>query len=335
MGLLESRKPALKVLVTGANGFTGSHLARILRESGREVRALVRKGSSRDLLKGLEVELVEGDLRDEPSLKQAVSGVERIFHIAAVYREAKLPDSTYREVNVEGTRRLAEAALAEGGIPFLYCSTCGVHGEVDPPADESAPYNPGDIYQQTKVEAEKLVLGLHRDRGLPAVILRPVGIYGPGDRRFLKLFRGVARRRFPMIGPGEVFYHLTHVEDVAHGFLAASECEAALGEAFILAGAGYTTVRELVALIASKAGVDPPRFQWPRGPLELAAGLCEDICRPLGVEPPLHRRRLDFFTKDRAFRIDKARRVLRWEPQVSLDDGIEQTLAWYRSAGWL
>jgi len=325
----------MRVLVTGANGFTGSHLSRLLTETGHEVRVLVRPRSDRSLLEGIDVEPFEGELTHPASLRAAVTGVERIFHIAAVYREAKLPDSYYREVNVEGTRLLAEASLAEGGIPFLYCSTCGVHGEVEPPADESAPYNPGDIYQQTKVEAERVVLSLHRDRGLPAVVLRPVGIYGPGDRRFLKLFRGVVRRRFPMIGDGRVFYHLTHVEDVARGFMRAAETPSAVGEAFILAGAEYTTIRELVSIIAGKAGVAPPRLRLPVAPLFVAAAACEGVCRPLGIEPPLYRRRLDFFLKHRAFKIDKARERLGWEPRVDLPEGIGRTLEWYEKAGWV
>jgi nucleoside-diphosphate-sugar epimerase len=324
----------LKVLVTGASGFTGSHLARLLVETGHRVRALVRRTSALDLLNDVEVERFEGDLSDEGTLRRAVEGVDRVYHVAAVYREARLPDSYYHEINVLGTRRLAEAALA-AGIPFLYCSTCGVHGEVEGVADETAPYNPGDVYQWTKVEAENIVLALKRERGLRAVILRPVGIYGPGDRRFLKLFKGVARRRFPMIGPGKVFYHLTHVEDVARGFLKAAETPAAEGEAFILAGARYSTVEELVRLIAEKAGVSPPGFHWPARPLYAAAALCEDLCRPLGIEPPLHRRRLDFYLKNRAFRIDKAKRVLGWEPQVDLETGITRTLEWYREAGWI
>jgi len=307
----------------------------LLTETGHEVRALVRPRSDRSLLEGIDVEPFEGELTHPASLRAAVTGVERIFHIAAVYREAKLPDSYYREVNVEGTRLLAEASLAEGGIPFLYCSTCGVHGEVEPPADESAPYNPGDIYQQTKVEAERVVLALHRDRGLPAVVLRPVGIYGPGDRRFLKLFRGVVRRRFPMIGDGRVFYHLTHVEDVARGFMRAAETPSAVGEAFILAGAEYTTIRELVSIIAGKAGVAPPRLRLPVAPLYVAAAACEGVCRPLGIEPPLYRRRLDFFLKHRAFKIDKARERLGWEPRVDLPEGIGRTLEWYEKAGWV
>lgn len=324
----------MRVLVTGASGFTGSHLARHLVESGHRVRALVRRTSALDLLNGVEVERFEGDLSDEGALRRAVEGVEKVFHIAAVYREARLSDHVYHEVNVLGTRRLAEAALAEG-VPFLYCSTCGVHGEVQGESDESAPYNPGDVYQRTKVEAENIVLTLHRERGLRAVILRPVGIYGAGDRRFLKLFKGVARKRFPMVGSGKVFYHLTHVEDVARGFLKAATTPAAQGEAFILAGARYTTVEDLVGLIAEKAGVAPPAFHWPAGPLYAAAALCEDVLRPLGIEPPLHRRRLDFYLKNRAFRIDKARRVLGWEPQVDLDTGITRTLEWYKEMGWL
>lgn len=326
----------MKVLVTGASGFTGSHLVRLLAEAGHRVRALIRPSSSLDLLEGVPVEVFIGDLTQSDSLRQAVSSVERVFHLAAVYREAKLPDRVYREVNVEGTRRLAEAALAAGGVPLLYCSTCGVHGDVEnPPADETAPYRPGDIYQETKVEAEKLLLALHRDRGLPVVILRPVGIYGPGDRRFLKLFRGVARRQFPMIGTGEVLYHLTQVEDVARGFLRAAETPAAAGEAFILAGSRYTTVKELVELVAAEAGVAPPWIRLPAGPVYAAAVICESVCRPLGIEPPLYRRRLDFYLKNRAFKTEKARRVLGWEPQVDLQQGIAETLAWYRAKGWL
>lgn len=326
----------MKALVTGASGFTGSHLARFLVGAGHDVRVLVRSSSGRDVLRGLDVEYVLGDLADRDSLRRAVSGTECIYHLAAVYREARLPDRTYFDVNVEGTRRLAEAALDEGGVPFIYCSTCGVHGEVaHPPADETAPYNPGDIYQETKVQAEKLLLKMHREQDLPVVILRPVGIYGPGDRRFLKLFGGVARRRFPMIGSGDVFYHLTHVKDVVSGFARAAEVPAARGNAFILAGARYTTVRELIDLIAREAGVPSPWLKLPATPMVAAAAVCEAVCRPLGIEPPLYRRRLDFFLKHRAFTIDKAREVLGWQPRIGLEDGIRETLAYYRGQGWL
>ena len=326
----------MKVLVTGASGFTGSHLVRLLTEAGHQVRVLVRPSSRLDLLEGLSPEQIHGDLTDGESIRRAVTGTERIFHLAAVYREAKLPDRVYYDVNVEGAQRLAEAALSEGGVPLIYCSTCGVHGEVaEPPADEEAPYNPGDIYQETKVEAEKLLLSMKRERGLHLVIIRPVGIYGPGDRRFLKLFRGVARRHFPMIGKGDVFYHLTHVEDVARGFMRAAEVSSANGKAFIIAGERYTTIKELIEIIARAANVPPPRLRLPAGPMYAAAVVCEGIFRPLGIEPPLYRRRLDFFLKHRAFKIDKARNELGWKPEVDLEQGIGLTLDYYRSQGWL
>ena len=326
----------MKVLVTGASGFTGSHLVRLLTEAGHQVRVLVRASSRLDLLEGLSPELVQGDLTDDESIRRAVAGTERIFHLAAVYREAKLPDRVYYDVNVGGTRRLAEAALSEGGVPLVYCSTCGVHGEVaEPPADEEAPYNPGDIYQETKVEAEKMLLSMHREQGLHVAILRPVGIYGPGDRRFVKLFGGIARRHFPMIGKGEVFYHLTHVEDVARGFMRAADVSSANGKTFIIAGERYTTVNELIEMISRVAGVPPPRWRLPAAPMVAAAVVCEAVCRPLGLEPPLYARRLDFFLKHRAFKIDKARKELGWKPEVELEQGIRQTLEDYRSRGWL
>lgn len=324
----------LNAFVTGASGFTGSHLVRLLNEGGFAVRALLRESSSRVLLEGLSYRPIEGDLASDVEFTEHVRGSDVIFHVAAVYREAKLPDEIYRRVNVEATRHLAEAALAHG-IPFVYCSTCGVHGEVSPPANEESPYNPGDIYQQTKVEAEEALLAT-RQRGLKFAIIRPVGIYGPGDRRFLKLFKGVARRRFPIIGSGEVLYHLTHVDDVARGFIRAYEAiQDVQGEAFIIAGERYTSIRELVDIIARHAGVSPPRLRLPAAPMLAAAVLCEAVCRPLKVEPPLYPRRLDFFLKDRAFSIDKARSRLAWRPQVGLDEGIHDTLAWYREQGWL
>jgi nucleoside-diphosphate-sugar epimerase len=138
-----------------------------------------------------------------------------------------------------------------------------------------------------------------------------------------------------MIGPGRVLYHLTHVEDVARGFMRAAETPEAVGEAFILAGETYTTVKELVDLIAREAGVGPPWIRVPATPVLAASFVCEKMLRPLGIEPPLYPRRLDFFLKDRAFRIDKAKRVLGWQPQVDLEAGIRQTLAWYRQQGWL
>jgi nucleoside-diphosphate-sugar epimerase len=316
-------------LVTGATGFTGGALARELLARGWRVRALARNAARTEPLKDLGMELAEGDLTDPQAIDRAVAGCTHVFHIAALYREAKYPDSVYRDVNVGGTRHVLDAADRHGVGRVVHCSTAGVHGDVEHvPADEHAPLRPGDIYQETKLEGEELARGAF-SKGLPGSIVRPVGIYGPGDLRFLKLFRTIHTRRFRMFGSGEVFYHLTYIDDLVDGIIRCGEHPAALNEAFILAGPRYTTLNELAALVAEAVGVPPPSGHLPLAPLLAAAWLCEAGCRPLGIDPPLHRRRCDFFRKDRGFTSAKARRLIGYAPKFDLAEGLRRTAEWY------
>jgi nucleoside-diphosphate-sugar epimerase len=279
---------------------------------------------------------VEGDLADAAALRTLVEGAAAVVHVAAVYRTAGHPDSYYRDVNVGGTERLLEAAAAAGVRCFVHTSTVGVHGHVEqPPADEEAPFAPGDIYQATKAEAETLALDFHRKRGLPVVVVRPGAIYGPGETRLLKLFRAIARGRYAIVGSGRPFYHPVYIDDLVAGYLLALERPEAAGEAIIVAGPRYVSQAELAALIAGATGGRILPFRVPAWPLQLAGALCEAVCVPLGIDPPLHRRRVDFWTKSRAFSIEKARRLLGYEPSVDLEEGIARTAAAYREAGWL
>jgi dihydroflavonol-4-reductase len=328
----------MTVLVTGVTGFTGGRLARFLRERGHVVRGLVRPASLARAARLEEegVELVPGDLTAPASLAPACRGVDVVYHIAALYREAGHRPAAYWAVNVEGTRHLLEAALAGGVRRFVHCSTGGVHGHIErPPANEDAPVAPGDVYQRTKLAGERLAAEFGRTRRFDVVIARPIGIYGPGDTRFLKLFRGIARGRFPMLGDGRVFYHLTYIDDLVEGFRLCGEHPAAAGRTYILAGPEYTTLEELVALVARELGVEPPRARWPVWPVWLAGALCEAVCVPFGVDPPLYRRRVDFYRKSRAFDISRARGELGYNPQVRLADGIRRTVQWYRAQGLL
>jgi nucleoside-diphosphate-sugar epimerase len=325
----------VKVLVTGATGFTGGHLALTLARRGESVRALVRPKSrarfEASSLATAGVEAVEGDLGDAASLARATDGVAVIYHIAATYREAGQRDAAYRAINVDGTRHLLEAARAAGATRLVHCSTGGVHGHIaDPPANEDAPFNPGDIYQDTKLEAEQLAREFGRATGFDVVVARPIGIYGPGDTRFLKMFRGLARGNFPMLGSGHAYYHLTYIDDLVEGFRLCGTVPAAKGRTYILAGPRYTTLEELVALVAKELDVTPPRVHWPVWPFWTAGLLCEMICVPLGIEPPLYRRRVDFYTKSRAFDTARARTELGFAPQVDLEEGIRRTADWYR-----
>ena len=231
----------MKVLVTGATGFTGGHLAQTLAARGDDVRALVRPKSrarfdaSKLPRKG--VIAAEGDLLDAAAVHRAAEGVDVVYHIAATYREAGQRDSAYRAVNVDGTRHVLEAAKAGGARRVVHCSTGGVHGHIaHPPANEDAPFNPGDVYQETKLEAEQAAREFGNRTGFDVVVARPIGIYGPGDTRFLRMFRGLARRRFPMIGSGQVFYHLTFIDDLVEGFRLCGTVAAAKGRTYLLAG---------------------------------------------------------------------------------------------------
>ena len=328
----------MRVLVSGATGFTGGHLARHLATRGTAVRGLVRPRSRARAvaLQEAGVEIVLGDLADDASLARACDGVDAVYHIAATYRNAGQPDAAYHAVNVRGTRALLDAALAAGVTRFIHCSTVGVHGHVErPPADEDAPLAPGDIYQETKLEGERLARSAGASGDMEVVVARPAGIYGPGDTRFLKLFRGIAKRRFPMLGSGAVCYHFTYIDDLVEGFRLCGEAPAAAGRTYILAGRHYTPLTELFRVIADEVGVAPPGWRFPVWPVWAVGAMCEAVCVPLGVEPPLYRRRVDFFTKNRAFDMARARRELGFEPAVDLVEGVRRTADWYRREGLL
>ena len=326
----------MRVLVTGATGFTGGHLARTLSRRGYDVRALVRRPSQAAELEAAGIQPAIGTLEDRGSLAAAVRDVDVVYHIAAVYRQAGIPKSTYRAVNAIAVGDLVDAAAAAGVRRVVHCSTVGVHGDIEhPPANEDAPLRPGDIYQVTKVEGEEAARTASSRTGLPVTIVRPSGIYGPGDRRLLKLFKGVARRRFVVLGSGNIFYHLTYIDDLVEGIRLCGEVAAAANRTYILAGGEVTTLNELMRLIAAEAGVAPPALKLPVWPFWIAGAVCEAVCVPLGIEPPIYRRRVDFFTKSRAFDITRARTEIGFAPQVGLQDGIRRTLAWYKERGWL
>jgi nucleoside-diphosphate-sugar epimerase len=327
---------AERILVTGSTGFTGGHLCERLAKDGYAVRALVRDGKRYGELSRWGVEAVTGDLRDPASLTRAMQGIDTVYHIAALYR----PENVWRremwETNVRGTQNMLDAAVKGGVRRFVHCSTVGVHGDIrHPPANEEAPYAPGDYYQESKAEGEQVVLDYMARGRLPIVVVRPAGIYGPRDLRFLKLFKAIKTRKFAMIGSGEVIYHMTYIDDLIGGILLCSRQERALGNVYILAGEEATTLNRLVQVIAEGLGVPAPRLRIPVAPVYLAGFICELLCKPLGVNPPLYRRRVNFFRKTRSFDISKAKRELGFTPKTDLKTGIGLTVRWYRQHDYL
>ena len=329
------RKKSAAVLVTGASGYTGGCLALRLREEGHAVRALVRRNSQTSHLVRAGVRLIEGDIRRAADVERAAAGVDCIYHVAAVFRTAGHPDGYYYEVNVGGTDNVLRAARTHGVARTVHCSTVGVHGDVaEIPCREETPFNPGDIYQVTKLAGEQLARSAFAN-GLAGVVVRPASIYGPGDLRHLKLFRAVCKGQFRMFGSGETLWHPVYIDDLVSGLILCGHRQAALGQTYIIAGESYVTLNQWTAGVAAALGCAPPRGRLPYWPLFASAVVCEALCRPLGIEPPLHRRRAGFFVKNRAFSIDKARRDLGYRPQVDIDEGLQRTAAWYVAHGHL
>lgn len=326
-----------RILITGAAGFTGLSLALSLAAAGYRVRGLVRSRDGGDALARAGVTTVAGDIRDPDVIRQATEGVDTVYHLAAVFRRAGVPDSEYREVHVDATRQLVELSAAAGVRRIVHCSTVGVHGSVseEAPATEDAPFQPGDIYQETKLEGEQVALQTADRAGVPLTVVRPGPIYGPGDKRLLKLIGGVARKRFRLLGDGTPRFQMVYIDDLTRGLRLAAQARIAVGRTYILAGNEAPTLNELVDEIASVAHVDSPRLRLPVWPFWLAGALCEAVCVPLGIEPPIFRRRVKFFTSNRWFDTSRARTELGFAPKVSLRDGLRRTLDSYRQLGWV
>jgi len=299
------------VLVTGATGFTGINLTKKLVAAGLKVSAVARPSSNLTPLEGLPITWFRGEVFDEETMRQALQGQHYVFHVAAAFREAKSTEQDYWNVHVRSTQIIANEVIKNPDFKrFVHISTFGVHGHIaNPPATEEYPYGPGDI--------------------------RPAAIYGPGDRRLLKLFKMATRPYFPLLGKGKCMYHLVHVDDLTNTFLVAATHPAAKGETFVCGGDEAIPVADIAQIIAEHFQVKTKIIRLPIGPFFLVADLCELICKPLHIEPPIYRRRVAFYSKDRHFDVSKMRNVLGYKPHYSNRDGLIETADWYVAQGWM
>jgi nucleoside-diphosphate-sugar epimerase len=327
----------MRILVTGGTGFTGTALVIKLLELGHEVVALdYKEGLQCDALRDRGAKVVIGSVTDREAVERSMQGVEFVYHLAAAFRELNVPNSFYDEVNVHGTRVVLETARAHGVRKFVYCSTCGVHGNVDhPPAGEDAPIQPADYYQRTKYEAEPLV---KRDAGpsMEIVILRPAAIYGPGDpERFFMIFKRVAQGTFPMFGSGRTLYHPLYIDNLVDSFVLCLPPGVGNGREYLIADERYYPIEEIVRAVARALDVPVRIPHYPVWPVVVVGHVVEQICKPFGITPPIFPRRVDWYRQNRAFSIERAKRELGYVPRIELDEGLRRTGAWYRQMGYL
>jgi nucleoside-diphosphate-sugar epimerase len=320
----------MTVLITGAGGFIGSHLVDSQLEKGYDVRAVDlyvdRLSHHRDHPR---IEIIKGDITDHQLVQRLVAGIEVIYHLASAHLDVSLSDEHYRRVNVSGTLSLVEAASKASVRRFVHCSSVGVTGNVDnPPVDESYSSPPTNIYELTKLEGERAVLEFAAKSGFPLVVVRPAWVYGPRDPRTQKLFRTISKGRFLIFGSGKNWRHPVYVTDAVMGLELCAQANDVCGEVYIIAGSKPAQVVELVRVISTELGVSPPRIHLPIALGKLGSVSLEAIFKLLGKQPPFSRRSLDFFQKNNAYDISKAKRELGYEPQVDLPTGVKQTVRW-------
>ncbi len=323
------------VLITGATGFTGLHLVKKLAGQQVTMRAIVRSESSTVDLESYGVECFTGELTDQDVVDKASKDVNYVIHMATPYRVAVASGDDHHEIHVTATQLLAAAAARQPAFKrFVHVSTIGVHGHIeDPPATETYRFSPGDSYQETKLQGEQWIRSFAESSGLPVVVVRPAAIYGPGDMRLRKLFRMAALRFVPMIGSGQSIYHLVHVHDLTDFLLLSATHPAAVGEVFICASRDPIRVIDIIRHAARVYGVKNSFIRVPVYPVMAIARLCEKICRPFGINPPIYPRRVAFFTKDRAFDASKMTQLLGFEPAVDNEQGIADAARWYSDRG--
>ena len=331
----------MKLLVTGGTGFIGSHLAEQGRRRGAEVVVLgltdrPEEQANAELLTRMGAEVLSGSITDAELCRRAARGATHIFHLAVAMREGGKSDDFFEAINLDGTRHLLQAATEQRVQRFVYCSTIGIYGHRAPGiTTEESPLAPGNIYERTKVAAERLVRDFVENCRLPAAVLRPADVYGPRDQRLLKMFKGVARGRFPLFGAGKGRRHMVYVDDVVSAFFQAVDRDEAVGEGVIVAGPRACTLRELLDQVTATTGSRRYGVRLPLAPMLGLAAVVEEVCAALAVDPPIYRRRMDFFHSDSEFDTSRARRVLGWEPKVDLEEGIRRTWEDYRRSGEL
>jgi nucleoside-diphosphate-sugar epimerase len=325
-----------KILVTGSNGFIGSHICETLVESGYQVRALVRRTSDLTNLKNVEVELVYGDLNDYDSLIEANDGVSAIVNNGGLTKT--LDSSMFFKVNAAGTENILKAAHEvnpdlEKFIQVSSAAACGPSGSMTPVNENDTP-KPLTEYGRSKLDGEKAAINF-KDK-LPVVILRPSAVYGPRDGEMLSFFKIIKYGLKPTFGSGECYINFTFVKDFARAIVKVLETEIEPGEIYFITEKkpySYSEAGDIISGILEKRALD---IHIPGTVVNIAGWISETVARK--------RKKAVIFTSDKASEITqkfwlvdsrKAERQLGFIAPTSFRDGVRETVKWYRENGWL
>ena len=328
----------MTTLVTGATGFVGSAVARVLLARGHRLRLLARPGGDRRNIAGLDAELAEGDLTDPASLDRAAAGCRYVVHVAADYRIWVRDPNEMLRANVDGAVAMVRAAARAGAERIVHCSSVAALGQIGDgtPANEDTPARDSDFigtYKQSKYRAEQAVLALARAENLPVVVVNPAAPVGPRDIKPTptgKMIRDAAAGRMPAyIDTG---LNIVHVDDVAEGHALALE-RGRLHERYVLGGENML-LRDVLAMVAEVAGRSPPRIRLPEGAIWPVAWAMETYANLTGIPPLVTRDHLKMARKKMFYSSDKAKRELGYSPRPARE-AVEDAVAWFRAQGMI
>jgi dihydroflavonol-4-reductase len=327
----------MKVLLTGATGFIGGKLAAALVKEGHDVTAFVRPRSNKAGLPE-DIRFCEGDMLNEKSLRTAVEGQDVVFHLAAYFDFYPSDVDLLYRVNIEGPINLMKACLGSTVSRFIYCSSTEVIGPVRyPPGSEDTELRPQFDYAKSKVEAESAIRSISKESGLDHIIIRPTSIMGEGD---LYIMYEVAHELYN----GNVFalprdlsaqFMFTHIDDVVSGFLAALTPMKAVNNTIILAPDEAMSWERLVEVMTTHLGVKPPRLRVPRLLAKLGMGILSPFKNRKKMTFFWHIKSVDLMHQQRVYSNEKAKRLLEWSPQVTMEEGLKRAIDWYFEHGYL
>src|SRR6266702_2694409 len=265
----------MRIFLTGGSGFIGSRLAPLAVQAGHAVTVVTpintpAEQARCDALTKAGINVVIAPLEDSAVIARELQGQDVVIHLAAAQHEAEQPESYFHRVNVDGTRSLLDLAAKAGVRRFVHGSTIGVYGSAARGSlDEQSPLAPDNPYGRTKAAAEQVVCQL--EASMEWTIVRISETYGPADMRLLKLFRGIKKGRFPILGNGENLHQLIYVDDLCRGLLAACTAPAAHKQTVVLAGSEKITTNEMVSAVSDAVGNKKRVLHAPLWPFVLAA----------------------------------------------------------------
>lgn len=323
----------MEILITGGNGFLGRNLIKALQERGDSARVLVLPTEDTAWLEERGVAVYLGDIRDSDSLIVPMRDVDTVFHLAGMMGLWRLMQDYYA-VNVTGTENVCRAALTAGVRRIVHISSWTVYGmNLGRPVTEDDPLEPLDEpYTITKAEGDRLVQRMIAEEHLPATIVRPGTIFGPGDRlNFGRTTDRIIAGKNPIIGSGRNALPLVYVTDVVQGLLRCAGPECAVGQAFNISNDQPLTQEEFLRMIAQELDIAPPRLHIPYYAAYALASVAERCAKIMRSQEPLVTRHgITLFGADNRHSIDKARRHLGYSPQVPLREGVRRAVTWYK-----